>query len=309
MGIWIDTDMGFDDIAAVLCVIHGGKTIDGMSLVAGNSPLPQVASNAAAAANLFGWQFPIHQGRDRATLGTLETAERIMGPTGMVSAGKTLPNATLKPAKPAFDALCAWLQSPAPAGDERHILALGPLGNIAALLLARPELAAKMDQITWMGGAFSLGNHTASAEYNAFADPEALAIVLAHNVPFRMVDLDLCRQVLAKPDDVPAIRQAGGKNAALLADLTEGYINIALTRGRTAMALFDPCAAIALTRDDVIEFAPAHITVDLNSGPSRGRTIIDPRPSSPKNGAYAVRVNATAARDMIFSALQAEAKK
>ncbi|OKH86485.1 nucleoside hydrolase [Thalassospira sp. TSL5-1] len=309
MGIWIDTDMGFDDIAAVLCVIHGGKTIDGMSLVAGNCPLPQVARNAAAAASLFGWQFPIHQGRDCATLGTLETAERIMGPTGMLSVGKTLPDATLKPAKPAFDALCEWLQNPAPAGNARHILALGPLGNIAALLLARPELAAKIDQITWMGGAVSLGNHTASAEYNAFADPEALAIVLAHTVPFRMVDLDLCRQVLAQPDDVPAIRHAGGQNAALLADLTEGYITIALKRGRTAMALFDPCAAIALTNNDVIEFAPAHITVDLNSGPSRGRTIVDPRPASPKNGAYAVRVNATAARDMIFSALQAEAKK
>ena len=313
MGIWIDTDMGFDDIAAVLCVIHGGKTIDGMSLVAGNSPLPQVASNAAASAQLFDWQFPIHKGRECATLGTLETAERIMGPTGMLSVGKTLPDAPLKPSQPAFDALCDWLETPATAGagagDERHILALGPLGNIAALLLARPDLATKIDQITWMGGAVSLGNHTASAEYNAFADPEALAIVLAHKVPFRMVDLDLCRQVLARPDDVAPLRAAGGKNAALLADLTEGYINIGLTRGRNAMALFDPCAAIALTGNDVIEFAPAHITVDLNSGPSRGRTIVDPRPSSPKNGAYAVQVNATLARDMIFSALQAEAKK
>ncbi|AUG55328.1 nucleoside hydrolase [Thalassospira marina] len=309
MGIWIDTDMGFDDIAAVLCVSHGGLVIDGMSLVAGNCPLPQVAKNAAAAASLFAWQFPIHMGRTRAILGTLETAERIMGATGMLSAGKTLPDVPLAPAIPAFDALCDWLQKPSAAGEDRHILALGPLGNLAALLLARPEMATKIDQITWMGGAISLGNHTASAEYNAFADPEALAIVLAHNVPFRMVDLDLCRQVQAAPDDVQAIRAAGGKNAALLADLTQGYINIALSRGRAAMALFDPCAAISVVSDDVIEFAPAHITVDLNNGPSRGRTIVDPRPAAPKNGEYAVRVDAVTAREMIFAALQAEAEK
>ena len=93
MAIWIDTDMGFDDIAAVLCVTHAGLKIDGMSLVAGNSPLPQVASNAAAAAMLFNWQFPIHAGRARAVLGGLETAERIMGPTGMLTAGQALPGA------------------------------------------------------------------------------------------------------------------------------------------------------------------------------------------------------------------------
>ncbi|OSQ40015.1 nucleoside hydrolase [Thalassospira sp. MCCC 1A01428] len=309
MAIWIDTDMGFDDIAAVLCVTHAGLKIDGMSLVAGNCPLPQVCSNAAAAASLFNWQFPIHAGRACPVLGRLETAERIMGPTGMLTAGQSLPSATLKPDIPAFDALCNWLQAPTAPGDERHILALGPLGNIAALILARPELAAKIDRITWMGGAVSLGNHTPSAEYNAFADPEALSIVLAHNVPLRMVDLDLCRQVIATPQDVVAIRKARGKNAPLLADLIQGYINIGLSRGRQGMAIFDPCAAIAVTNDDVITFAPARIDIDLNTGPSRGRTIVDPRPAAIKNAEYAVGVDAVTAREMIFAALQAEAEK
>jgi inosine-uridine nucleoside N-ribohydrolase len=160
-----------------------------------------------------------------------------------------------------------------------------------------------------MGGAVSLGNHTPSSEYNAFADPEALAIVLAHNMPLRMVDLDLCRQVVAAPQDVVAIRKAGGKNADLLADLIEGYINIGLSRGRQAMAIFDPCAAIAVTSDDVITFAPARIEIDLNTGPSRGRTIVDPRPAAVKNAEYAVRVDAMTARELIFAALQAEAEK
>ena len=42
MGVWIDTDMGFDDIAAVLVVLHAGEDIDGVSLVFGNTPLDQV---------------------------------------------------------------------------------------------------------------------------------------------------------------------------------------------------------------------------------------------------------------------------
>ena len=35
MGVWIDTDMGFDDIAAILVVQSSGLAIDGISLVFG----------------------------------------------------------------------------------------------------------------------------------------------------------------------------------------------------------------------------------------------------------------------------------
>ena len=32
MGVWIDTDMGFDDIAAIMVVQSSGLAIDGISL-------------------------------------------------------------------------------------------------------------------------------------------------------------------------------------------------------------------------------------------------------------------------------------
>ena len=62
--VWIDTDMGFDDIAAIA---RGGAcpdvAIDGVSLVFGNAPMEQVRRNAARAAGFFGWAMPIHAGR------------------------------------------------------------------------------------------------------------------------------------------------------------------------------------------------------------------------------------------------------
>ncbi|RWX22928.1 nucleoside hydrolase, partial [Rhizobium leguminosarum] len=75
MGVWIDTDMGFDDIAAILVVAQSEFEIDGVSLVFGNTPLPQVRMNAAGAASAFGWRFPIHTGRAMPVLGKLETAQ------------------------------------------------------------------------------------------------------------------------------------------------------------------------------------------------------------------------------------------
>ena len=166
MGVWIDTDMGFDDIAAILVVARGGEPIDGVSLVFGNSGFPRVRQNAASAAVAFGWTFPIHNGRSLPVLGRLETAENILSEAGMLTAGRSLAPAPLLPESDAFTALCQWLET---ADAPRRILALGPLTNIAALALARPDLARKIGDVIWMGGGVTAGNHTASAEFNAYA--------------------------------------------------------------------------------------------------------------------------------------------
>ncbi len=114
MGVWIDTDFGFDDIAAILVVRHSPLVIDGVSLVFGNSPLAQVIRNAGGARAAFGWDFPIHAGRALPVLGPLETAQSILGETGIPTSGRTLPDAPLPDTAPAFDALCAWLEKTPP---------------------------------------------------------------------------------------------------------------------------------------------------------------------------------------------------
>lgn len=312
MGVWIDTDMGFDDIAAVLVVGHSGLKIDGVSLVFGNAPLEQVRRNAAGAVKAFGWNFPIYAGRDKPVLAEIETATCILGETGIPTLGRTLPEGADVVQNNAFLALCQWLEN---TQGEKRILALGPLTNIAALALARPDLAAQIDELVWMGGGATKGNHTASAEFNALADPEALGIVLAHDLPLKMVELDFCRKILALPEDVVPIRVAGGTNAELLADMTGGFINIAISRGRSAMALYDPAAAVAFAYPDLVHFEPAFIGVELAGTLTRGRTVIETRATHAKfNASYAVARDgadgdAKAILDIIMDALTTEAAK
>lgn len=308
MGLWIDTDMGFDDIAAILVVVASGHVIDGVSLVFGNAPLDQVQKNAAGAASTFLWRFPIHVGRATPVLGEIETAQRILGETGIPTVGATLPTSDDLPPSNAFEALCQWL---AEGAGEKKILALGPLTNIAAVCLARPDLAGRITELTWMGGGVTLGNHTASAEFNAFADPEAAAIVIAHGLPLRMVDLDFCRKVTASLADVAPIRQAGGKNATLLADMLEGFINIAVSRGRDAMALYDPCAAVAMVDPESVTWRPARIDIELQGSLTRGRTVVEARLAHAErfNAHYAESVDAEYARKIILGALEAEASR
>ncbi|POO51048.1 nucleoside hydrolase [Agrobacterium rosae] len=308
MGIWIDCDMGFDDIAAIMVATSHGLQIDGLSLVFGNAPLAQVRRNAASAKMAFGWDFPIHTGRENPVLGKLETAQTILGDTGIPTVGAGLPDAADLPHGDAFQALCDWLEN---GGENKHILALGPLTNIAALCLARPDLVARITDLIWMGGGVTAGNHTASAEFNAFADPEALAIVIAHGLPLRMVDLDLCRKVTAGLSDVAPIRAAGGKNAELIADMLEGFINIATSRGRDAMALYDPCAALALVAPDCIGWKTARIDVELHGTLTRGRTVVETRAAhaSTFNAQFAENVDAISAKSIILDALRQEASR
>jgi purine nucleosidase len=306
MGVWIDTDMGFDDIAAILVVQHAKLDIAGVSLVFGNTPLPQVRANAAGAARAFGWTFPIHSGRASAVLGAIETAQAILGETGIPTAGATLPNAAPLPDSDAFTALCRWLEQ----DGEHRILALGPLTNIAALALARPDLAARITELTWMGGGVTAGNHTASAEFNALADPEAVAIVIASGLPLRMVDLDLCRKVMAVTDDIAPIRNAGGANATMLADFLEGYITIGTSRGRPGMAIYDPCAAVAFVSPDLVTVSTARIDVELQGSLTRGRTVVETRAArATPNAHYATDIDTDAARALILGALMQEARR
>ncbi|WP_117192264.1 nucleoside hydrolase [Rhizobium terrae] len=305
MGIWIDTDMGFDDIAAIMVAAHAGLSIDGVSLSFGNAPLDHVRRNAAGAAAAFVWPFPIHAGRAMPVLGQLQTATDVLGDTGIPTVGQTLPEANDMFHAYAFEALCAWLEK---SEGERRIMALGPLTNIAAVALARPDLAAKITNLTWMGGGVTTGNHTASAEFNAFADPEALAIVLAHKIPFRMVDLDLCRKVLCGPEDVAPVREAGGRNAELVADLLDGFVAIATSRGRPAMALYDAVAAVAFAYPDHVTWREARLDVELSGALTRGRTVIEVRPGRAEfNAAYGVEIDVDKAKAVILETLRAEA--
>ncbi|MBB3350816.1 purine nucleosidase [Rhizobium sp. BK049] len=306
MGVWIDTDMGFDDIAAILVVAQSKYQIDGVSLVFGNTPLPQVRINAAGAAGAFDWTFPVHTGRAAPVLGKLETAQAILGETGIPTSGKSLPKAAALAESDAFSALCRWLEGNGP----HRILALGPLTNIAAVALARPDLAACITELVWMGGGVTSGNHTASSEFNALADPEALAIVIAHGLPLRMVDLDLCRKVLARPEDVEPVLSAGGANAELIGDMFAGYISIGTSRGRPGMAIYDPSAAVAFVAPDIVSFRPARIDVELQGALTRGRTVVETRATHATfNAQFAADIDVEKARTIILAALINEARR
>jgi purine nucleosidase len=308
--VWIDTDMGFDDLAAVLTVVHTpGWVVDGLSLVAGNAPLDVVTDNALRSAAFFQWRFPIHQGAGRPLAGPLVTAQNILGVDAMKSAGRQLPLARSKLVPgDAFTALAAYLEA---RTEPAIVLALGPLTNIAQLLQQRPDLAQRIGQLVWMGGSAGAGNHSAAAEFNAAVDPEAVQVVLDAAVPFHMVGLDACRQVRVHADDAQALRQLGTERGAILADLLLGFVCIASAGGHLPMPLYDPTAAAALVCAAGMAWRDAHIVTELEGRHTRGMTVVEfrvPRKAS-ANARVASVADEALLRKTVLDALKMTAQQ
>lgn len=86
------------------------------------------------------------------------------------------------------------LQNP----GEITLLAIGPCTNIAKALTLYPEIAGKVKEVIYMGGAvYCEGNTTSYAELNFLYDPEAAAICLRAPFPKQtLVSLDVCNEVV-----------------------------------------------------------------------------------------------------------------
>ena len=267
--LWVDTDFGFDDLWALLVLRHLGAQVAGISLVAGNTPLPQVVRNALGARKAYGLEAQIYVGADRPLMREAETAERILGPNGMLSRGKLLPegHGTVE-SDDARTALAAWLQCAKP-NERRDILAIGPLTNIARLIQDAPDLAQTITRIIWMGGSDGAGNHSPLAEFNALADPEAALIVAQAGIALDVVDLMLCRTATFGPEDLP-------RSDPLTSDLLGGYLDIALTRGRSKMAIYDPIAALVACEQEAFTYRHCDMSVSTLTDASYGKTTFTP---------------------------------
>ena len=237
--IIIDTDPGIDDAMAILFAFGAAEIeVLGLTTVFGNVSAERATLNALTLSQWAGKPVPVAKGAETPLMmEPRQHADYVHGQDGFGNIG--WPEATCE--RDIRSAPHFIVDTVNAHPGEVTLVALGPLTNLAVLALARPDLLPRIARITWMGGGITRGNHTASAEFNALADPEAVAVLLSRAVPLTMVDLDACRKVEIVEADVQALA-----SAPLLRDLLGGYLDIALSRGRPAMALYDPVAAAAL---------------------------------------------------------------
>ena len=196
----VSTDVGLDDALALLLLSRLSRPhVDCILATGGNVPARLVANNCALLSDAFGMRARLFAGSDPPDLGGDRDAAHVHGQWGL--GPRRAPERRLPP----FGEFLACLRETSRPID---LLVLGPATD-AALLLAEPDLAARLRDVVMMGGAFCehdgrLGNVTPFAEFNVYMDPAAAWALTGLGARLRMVPLDATERRLYTAEEVAA---------------------------------------------------------------------------------------------------------
>ncbi len=271
--IIIDTDPGQDDAVAILLAIASPELeLLGITCVAGNVPLALTAKNARVICELAGRpDIKVFAGCDRPLTRPLRTAEHVHGKTGLDGIALPEPTMPLQPGH-AVD----FIIDQARAHDGLTLVPIGPLTNIASALQKAPDIAAKIDEIVIMGGAyFEVGNITPAAEFNIYVDPEAAEIVFKSGIKLTVMPLDVTHKALTTRPRIEAFR-ALGRVGEVVASWTDFFERFDMEKyGSEGAPLHDPCTVAYLLKPELFSGRLINVEIETQSELTRGMTVAD----------------------------------
>lgn len=271
----IDTDPGIDD-AIALMLAFGSPEIDVLALtsVSGNVPLTYTTQNALNLLHAMGrTDIPVGQGAATPFLTpATDSAADVHGEDGMGGVVfETSPNSP--DPRTAVELITDLVeQSDVPI----TLIALGPLTNVATLITARPDIAARLGKVIIMGGgARDLGNMTPAAEFNIWFDPEAAQKVFHSGLDLHMVGLDVTYSAVTHQEDWEPLRGGGSLGAKVL-ELVDFYTKFHSEQyGTSATAQHDALAVASLIKPDLVKAQKLNVNVECVGTYTRGMTVTD----------------------------------
>ncbi|PVU96639.1 hypothetical protein BB559_002320 [Furculomyces boomerangus] len=284
--MWVDCDPGHDDaMAIILAAYHPEINLLGISTVSGNQSVQKTTANAISMLESIGrTEIPVVMGASKPLLRFLQHDAEIHGESGL-DGTKLLPKCNqelYEKSKQGKKAITVIYEAIMASSEPVSLIALGTLTNIALLVSVYPEVVKKVKVFSFMGGAISVGNRSAVAEFNIMCDPEAAQIVM--NAGFEhmaMVPLDVTHTALVTPTVLEMIKSRVGKVNAnfstmvceLLMFFRDSYKN---TFGfNEGPPLHDPLAVFYVVAREAFEEKLMRVDVECGEGMCAGQTVCD----------------------------------
>jgi len=272
LSILLDCDPGLDDALAIL-LAHGDPNIDlvGITTVGGNVGIENTTKNALELREYLGFEtIPVSAGAGSPLVRPTKNASHVHGEGGMGTV--ELPAAELATSgQHAVDFIIDTIRA---RPSAIHLVATGPLTNIALALEKDPGIARLVASFTIMGGSFTRGNATPAAEFNIYADPEAAKIVFDADWNVTMVGLDLTLQAQANGAVIERFRTLGALAEELIIPLATHWVN-PHDDDWNGQAVHDVVAVAYVTRPDLFASRPARVEVETRGEFTEGMTVVD----------------------------------
>lgn len=279
-GLIIDTDVGFDDLLAILYLLaQPDVAIEAFTVVNGISDPGEGADALLMMQQLLGGlEIPVYLGAAQPMAGDNAFPEVWRHQASQLGWGKP---STAPQRAPAYEYLSGVLG----AAGSISLLAIGPLSNLGLALQALPggRPAATVAPMSIMGGAFKVAGNIPSAplaEGNMFVDPLADQIVFASGVDPVVVPLDASNVVPIDQsflDEFNAIPPAQQGPLWILASqvlnqIAIQFINPPPPTQPTPYFAYDPLAGVSIDDLGVLTaLTPTQVLV-AQSGANPGQT-------------------------------------
>ncbi len=154
---------------------------------------------------------------------------------------------------------------------EITVVAIGPLTNIAAAIALDARVATSVKEIVVMGGVF-LG------QTNRRGMPRA---VMRSGAPVRLVGLDVTLRVRLTREHAKVMAAGGRPFGGFAGEFTIAWLdhlgraNPGDPEAGRSCAMHDPLAVAAVSRPELLTWAPAHVDVVTAEDVGRGVAIAD----------------------------------
>ncbi len=185
-----------------------------------------------------------------------------------------------------------------------HLVAVGPLTNVALAFLKEPRLPKQLAHLTIMAGAARGASdlHLPYVEHNVKCDPEAAHVVLSSGAPTTLVPLDVTTKVKITQDGVDRVRAGGTAFHEAVGRQVELYPRFA-EQGYTF--LHDPLAVGALVSPELLSMRELMVNVELEGRHAAGATLFRTLAEGEFLGArVALGVQAEAFEELFLSRLE-----
>ncbi|EMM0379768.1 ribonucleoside hydrolase RihC [Pluralibacter gergoviae] len=264
----LDTDPGIDDAAAIAAALFAPELdLQLITTVAGNVSVEKTTRNALQLLHFWQADVPVAWGASAPLLRPPRDAAYVHGESGMEGYDFVEHQRTILE-KPALLAMRdALMQAPEPM----TLVAIGPLTNIALLLIQYPACKTKIRRLVIMGGSAGRGNFTPTGEFNIAIDPEAASKVFQSGLEIVMCGLDVTNKAVLAPEFLAALPTLN-RTGAMLHALFSHYRSGSMTSG---LRMHDLCAIAWLVRPQLFTVKPCFVAVETQGQWTAGTTVVD----------------------------------
>lgn len=273
--IILDTDPGIDDSLAILLALASPEiSLEGLSVVHGNSSTEQGTINALSVLELAkASHIPVYRGCELPLVQPSLLAPETHGDQGIGYAKLPAPLNQPQVQKGSDYLIEKIMSSP----GEITLVCIGPLTNLALAIRQEPRIVGNVKEVIIMGGAIRHeGNTTPLAEFNTYVDPHAAHIVFHSGMPIMLTPLDVTYQCIFLKDDLNRLLKIESPITTFISDATRFYMEFHDEYQKIDGCVINDPLTMALTfMPELCDYQDLYVDVDLSGGVSMGNTFAD----------------------------------